>query len=151
MTRFLCTPPTSQPMAVVSGLMGVPVNVRVNSSYDRPICLCWELCGSQLVRLDFKEQYFSFCFSGSLCGLQLMWNTCGNRLLKHSARMCPENTRKLMGFYMEVLILGVVLQYILFPIGLIEGKMLIARDQCVTRIPARLDASGLPRPTCARM
>ncbi len=27
----------------------------------------------------------------------------------YSARMSPENTHKLMGFYMEVLILGVIL------------------------------------------
>ncbi len=34
--------------------------------------------------------------------------------------MSPENTRKLMGFYMEALILGVMLQYMVcasFPIG----------------------------------
>ncbi len=42
----------------------------------------------------------------------------------YSARMSPENTHKLMGFYMEVLILGVMLYYMhgicfskLFPIG----------------------------------
>ncbi len=29
----------------------------------------------------------------------------------YSARMSPENTHKLMGFYMEVLILGIILQY----------------------------------------
>ncbi len=39
--------------------------------------------------------------------------------------MSPESTHKLMGFYMEVLILGVILQYVvsasfkLFPIGCI--------------------------------
>ncbi len=31
----------------------------------------------------------------------------------YSARMSPENTHKLMGGYMEVLILGVILQYII--------------------------------------
>ncbi len=29
----------------------------------------------------------------------------------YSARMSPETTHKIMGFYMEVLILGVTLQY----------------------------------------
>ncbi len=29
----------------------------------------------------------------------------------YSARMSPETTHKLMGFYMEVLILGAILQY----------------------------------------
>ncbi len=44
----------------------------------------------------------------------------------YSARMSPEDTHKLMGLYMEVLILGVILQYMvsscyfkLFPIGCI--------------------------------
>ncbi len=32
-------------------------------------------------------------------------------LTLYSARVSPENTHKLMGFYMEVLILGVILQY----------------------------------------
>ncbi len=41
----------------------------------------------------------------------------------YSARMSPENTHKVMGFYMEISILGFILQYMVspsfevFPIG----------------------------------
>ncbi len=43
----------------------------------------------------------------------------------YSTHMSPENTRKLMRFYMEVLILGVILWYmvsasLMFPVGCIR-------------------------------
>ncbi len=57
-------------------------------------------------------------------------------LTPYSACMSPENAHKLMGFYMEVLILGVELQR-LFPIGLSHRYYRLRNRDWKLSFPAR--------------